>query len=169
MAADLGVASAIASLSAEAAEVLSSPERPILLVPRVAAAPVAPSVAPGLEELGVLLPYTPMHHLLFAHQADGSPGAPPVLVMTSGNLSGEPLCHTDLDAVTRLSGIADAFLGHDREIAVPCEDSVLAWHRESSGPGQAVPLRRSRGFAPSRWRCPAPRASPGRSSRPGPS
>jgi hydrogenase maturation protein HypF len=119
-----------------------------VLLPRRAQAPVADCVAPGLDELGVLLPYAPLHHLLFADLPDGSPGAPAVLVMTSGNLSGEPLCFNDDEAVSRLGKIADVFLVHDREIAVPCEDSVVAWHERSDGTGEVIPLRRSRGFAP---------------------
>jgi hydrogenase maturation protein HypF len=104
---------------------------------------VSDQVAPGLDELGLMLPYSPVHHLLFARLADGSAGAPDVLVMTSGNRSGEPLCLDNAEADERLAGIADGFLVHDREIAVPCDDSVLAW----SGAGP-VPVRRSRGFAP---------------------
>lgn len=127
----------------DAASTLTSPERPIVLLPRRPDAPVAECVAPGLDDLGVLLPYTPLHHLLFADLPDGSPGAPRVLVMTSGNLSGEPLCFRDEDALARLGRVADVFLTHDREIAVPCEDSVVAWHD-----GEVVPIRRSRGFAP---------------------
>ena len=129
------------------ATVLTSRERPIVLLPKRVGAPVADCVAPGLDELGVMLPYAPLHHLLFADLPDGSPGAPEVLVMTSGNLSGEPLCFDDDDALARLGGIADVFLSHDREIAVPCEDSVVAWHADSDGE-RAIPLRRSRGFAP---------------------
>jgi len=127
----------------EAASLLTSIERPIVLLPRRRSAPVADCVAPGLDELGVLLPYAPLHHLLFDDLPDGSPGAPEALVMTSGNLSGEPLCFDDADALGRLSAIADLFLAHDREIAVPCEDSVVAWHE-----GEVLPIRRSRGFAP---------------------
>jgi hydrogenase maturation protein HypF len=129
-----------------AAELLASPERPIVLLPARPGAPVAPCVAPGLDELGVMLAYAPLHHLLFSDLPDGSPGAPPALVMTSGNLSGEPLCFTDDEAMARLGGIADLFLTHDREIAVPCEDSVVAWAEPTDG--GAVPLRRSRGYAP---------------------
>lgn len=142
MVADLATAARVVEVG-EAAGVLGSPERPIVLLPRRDDAPVADCVAPGLDELGVLLPYTPLHHLLFAELPDGSPGAPSVLVMTSGNLSGEALCFEDEDAVERLGAIADVFVTHDRPIAVPCEDSVVAWHD-----GQIVPLRRSRGFAP---------------------
>lgn len=142
MAADLETAGQVVDIGAAEA-LLASPERPIVLLPRRPGAPVADCVAPGLDELGVMLPYAPLHHLLFADLPDGSPGAPPLLVMTSGNLSGEPLCFDDADALARLGSIADLFLTHDRAIAVPCEDSVLAWHD-----GDAVPVRRSRGFAP---------------------
>lgn len=123
--------------------VLTSAARPIVLLPRVAGASVAHGIAPGLDELGVVLPYAPLHHLLFANLPDGSPGAPDALVMTSGNLSGEPLCFDDADALARLGRIADLFLSHDRAIAVPCDDSVIAWDD-----GDVLPLRRSRGYAP---------------------
>jgi hydrogenase maturation protein HypF len=111
---------------------LESRERPIVLLRRRAGAPVAPSVAPGNPWLGVMLPYTPLHHLLLAHFG----GA---LVMTSGNRSDEPIAFDDADARERLGGIADAFLGHDRPIHRRCEDSVVRG---------AFPIRRSRGFAP---------------------
>ena len=153
---DLATAEAVVDVG-EAAALLASPERPIVLLPRREGAPVADCVAPGLDDLGVMLPYAPLHHLLFADQPDGSPGAPPVLVMTSGNLSGEPLCFDDADALARLGRIADVFLSHDREIAVPCEDSVVAWHD-----GDALPLRRSRGYAPLPVALgPAPAGDPG--------
>ncbi|MEJ7833272.1 MAG: carbamoyltransferase HypF [Nocardioides sp.] len=143
---DLATAESLVEVGG-AGSLLTSPERPIVLLPRRAGAPVADCVAPGLDELGVLLPYAPLHHLLFADLPDGSPGAPESLVMTSGNLSGEPLCFEDADALSRLGRIADVFLTHDREIAVPCEDSVVAWH-QGERDGEAVPVRRSRGFAP---------------------
>ncbi|HEX7537393.1 MAG TPA: carbamoyltransferase HypF [Dermatophilaceae bacterium] len=145
MVADLASAARLVEVGG-AATLLSSPERPIVLLPARPGAPVAGCVAPGLDELGVMLAYAPLHHLLFADLPDGSPGAPAALVMTSGNLSGEPLCFTDDDALNRLGGIADLFLTHDREIAVPCEDSVVAWAEPADG--GAVPLRRSRGHAP---------------------
>lgn len=127
-----------------AAELLTGPVRPIVLLPARQDSVLVDWVAPGLGELGVMLPYAPLHHLLFADGPDGEPGAPEVLVMTSGNLSGEPLCFTDEDAFARLGDIADLFVAHDREIAVPCEDSVVAWS-EATG---AVPVRRSRGLVP---------------------
>lgn len=147
MAADLETVDELVDLG-DAGSFLASRERPIVLLPRRVNAPVADCVAPGLDELGVVLPYAPVHHLLFADLPDGSPGAPRVLVMTSGNLSGEPLCFDDRDALTRLGKIADLFLTHDREIAVPCEDSVVAWHITRDGHGEAIPIRRSRGYAP---------------------
>jgi hydrogenase maturation protein HypF len=148
MARDLGTAERLVDVGA-ATGLVTSPARPIVLLPVRPDAPVSALVAPGptdagLGELGVVLPYTPLHHLLFTDLPDGSPGAPPVLVMTSGNTSGEPLCVTEDDALARLGGIADAFLVHDRGIAVPVEDSVVAW----LSPRDEVPVRRSRGHAP---------------------
>lgn len=113
-------------------ELLRSRARPIVLCRRRADAPVAPSVAPGTPWLGVLLPYTPLHHLLCADF-----GRP--LVMTSGNRSDEPIAFEDDEARRRLAGIADAFLAHDRPIHRRCEDSVVR---------AAFPVRRSRGYAP---------------------
>src|SRR4051794_33862134 len=90
-----------------------------------------------------MLPYTPLHHLLFA-PAPGHEAVPPaVLVMTSGNLGDEPICYDDTDACTRLRGIADAWLLHNRPIHVPCDDSVV---RAVEGVEQ--PVRRSRGHSP---------------------
>ncbi len=142
MARDLAVAETLVEVG-DAAPLLLAQERPIVLLPARPDAPVAAEVAPGLGELGVMLPYAPLHHLLLADLPDGSAGAPPALVMTSGNVSGEPLCHLDDDALDRLGDLADLFVQHDREIAVPVEDSVVAWGAD--GP---VPLRRSRGYAP---------------------
>ena len=84
-------------------------------------------MAPGNPRLGVLLPYTPLHHLLFAPvpESDDRVPVPDVLVMTSGNLTDEPICYEDDDARRRLGTIADAWLLHDRPIHVPCDDSVL--------------------------------------------
>ncbi|GAA3600994.1 carbamoyltransferase HypF [Marihabitans asiaticum] len=141
MAADLETAGALVDLGCP--ELLDSPERPIVLLPARDGAPICAEVAPGLGETGVVLPYSPLHHLLFASTASGRSG-PRALVMTSGNISSEPLCYRDEDALERLAGIADLFLTHDRPIAVPVEDSVLAWS-ERTGP---VALRRSRGYAP---------------------
>jgi hydrogenase maturation protein HypF len=122
----------LAHVPAEDAELLASRRRPIVLLRRSDDAPVAASVAPGSPWLGVMLPYTPLHHLLLSDF--GSP-----LVMTSGNRSDEPIAHDDDEARERLAEIADAFLGHDRPIHRRCEDSLVR---------AAFPIRRSRGFAP---------------------
>jgi len=122
----------LAEVSDDEAALLFSRERPIVLVSRRPAAPVAPSVAPATRWLGVMLPYTPIHHLLLAEF-----GA--ALVMTSGNRSDEPIAYEDDEARERLGEIADAFLAHDRPIHRRCEDSVVR---------AVYPVRRSRGYVP---------------------
>lgn len=136
MARDLDGLAGLVEVPDDAIPALTGPEHAIVLLPRLPDAAVSGGVAPGLRELGVLLPYTPVHHLLLAHGG--------VLVTTSGNLSGEPLCFDDEDARLRLGPVADAFVTHDRPIAVPCEDSVAAWSPTEG----LVPVRRSRGQAP---------------------
>ncbi len=133
---------ALCEVDAAEDELLRSSRRPIVLLHRRPQAPVAAAVAPGSPWLGVLLPYTPLHHLLLADF-----GAP--LVLTSGNRSDEPIAFEDEDARRRLAGLADAFLGHDRPIHRRCEDSVVR---------ARFPVRRSRGFAPDRL--PLPRRAP---------
>ncbi len=146
---DLAGAHRIAAVDDVSARLLSGPQRPIVLVPRLAEAPVADAVAPHNPDLGVMLAYTPLHTLLFG-LPDDEPG-PDVLVMTSGNLRGEPICYADDDALQRLSQLADGWLMHDRAILVPCDDSVV---RVVTGVGDAdqpaieLPIRRSRGYAP---------------------
>lgn len=117
---------------------LTSPARPIVLLARRpdARPAIAEAVAPGLRELGVLLPYTPLHMLLL--RATGLP-----LVMTSGNASGEPIVGDDEAARRRLGDTADLFLGHDRPIAATCDDSVMRLVR-----GRPLPVRRARGWVP---------------------
>jgi hydrogenase maturation protein HypF len=141
MVADLATARRIASVDAVSSRALSSPQRPIVLMPRRSDAPVAVSVAPHNPDLGVILAYTPLHALLLGLSTD-EPG-PSVLVMTSGNLGGEPICFTDDDALQRLSHIADGWLMHDRPILVPCDDSVVRIVDDVE-----LPIRRSRGYAP---------------------
>jgi hydrogenase maturation protein HypF len=140
-----------------AAELLASPARPIVLLPRPPDGGETPdpfcqtavrhalsrsnphlaeSTAPGNRQLGLMLPYTPLHHLLV--RAVGRP-----LVLTSGNVSDEPIAYRDDDALHRLSGIADAFLTHDRAIHIRTDDSVARVFR-----GRSVLLRRSRGYVP---------------------
>jgi hydrogenase maturation protein HypF len=120
-----------------ARKLLHSMERPIVLLPRKTDGSLAESIAPRNRFLGVFLPYTPLHHLLFASgKFDG-------LVMTSANLSEEPIAIDNGEAVRRLQGIADAFIVHDRDILQRCDDSVV---RIAEGRTQI--LRRSRGFVP---------------------
>lgn len=139
--ADLDVARSIAHLDDEEAALLASTRRPIVLVRRRSGGPVTDQVAPGNADLGVMLPPTALHHLLLG--LPGDPPGPPVLVLTSGNLSGEPIVTDDAVALDRLGGIADAWLRHDRGIHVPCDDSVV-----TVVDGAELPIRRSRGYAP---------------------
>ncbi len=141
MVADLSVARTLCSLDESTERLLSGPQRPIVLMARSPSAPVADSVAPHNPDLGVMLAYTPLHTLLFGLPGD-EPG-PAALVMTSGNLGGEPICYRDDDAVERLSHLADGWLMHDRPILVPCDDSVVRVLC-----GSELPIRRSRGYAP---------------------
>ncbi|GAA1392204.1 carbamoyltransferase HypF [Pseudonocardia kongjuensis] len=140
---DLDAAARYARISPGEAAVLGSAQRPVVLLDRLPAAPVAEQVAPGNPLLGLLLPYTPVHHLLLAPVPGDPAPCPDAIVLTSANLSDEPLCHTDADARDRLPGLCDAVLDHDRPIEVPCDDSVVR-----VVDGEQLPVRRSRGFAP---------------------
>jgi hydrogenase maturation protein HypF len=151
MAADRAAARGLAEISEAEDLLLSSPARPIVLLERRARARVADAVAPGLRELGVMLPYTPIHHLLLGDLALAGAGA---LVMTSGNVSDEPIAHTDEEARERLAGIADGFLVHDRPIHMRLDDSVArvvelrSPARERRTSAAPAMLRRSRGYVP---------------------
>jgi hydrogenase maturation protein HypF len=123
-------------------------ERPIVLAPRREGARVAAAVAPRARELGVMLPYTPLHHLLLADAATP-------LVMTSGNVSDEPIAYEDADALERLAGIADLCLLHDRPIHMRTDDSVVR-----AAAGRPLMVRRSRGHVPSGLALPEPAARP---------
>jgi hydrogenase maturation protein HypF len=119
-----------------AARLLSGRRRPIVLLPRLPGAPVADAVSPGNRRLGLILPYTPLHHLLLAEL-----GRP--IVLTSANVSDEPIVYADDEAPARLAGIADAYLTHDRAIHIRTDDSVVRPFR-----GREQVQRRSRGYAP---------------------
>lgn len=136
MARDLDQARTLCRVSPQAAEALTGPEAPILLLPRRAGAPVADNVAPDSPNLGVMLPYTPLHHLLL--QELDFP-----VVATSGNLTDEPICTDEWEAMERLGHVAGCFLIHDRPIARHVDDSV-AWILD----GEVRLLRRARGYAP---------------------
>ena len=142
-------------------ELLQSGARPIVLLQRRPDSPIAKECAPGQDTLGVMLPYTPLHYLLFA-----DPNVQPLtfnlppLVMTSGNLSEEPIATDNDEARTRLATLADAFLLHNRDIHIRCDDSVVRVfddrpltvdHVSPStvyGPSSVYPIRRSRGYSP---------------------
>jgi hydrogenase maturation protein HypF len=136
LAADLTQARDLVEVDEAAAGLLTSPARPIVLLPRRPDAAVAPATAPGNRSLGVMLPYTPLHHLLI--RTAGRP-----IVLTSGNVSDEPIAYHDDDALERLAPIADAFLTHDRAIHIRTDDSVARTFR-----GRPMLIRRSRGYVP---------------------
>lgn len=148
MAPSLEAAAALIDLTPAAAALLSDDAAPIVIAPRRDGAPVAPSVAPGADELGVFLPYTPLHHVLL--RAFGGP-----LVMTSGNLSEAPIEIDGDAAVERLRGVADLFVDHDRGVVARCEDSVV----RVTG-GEPIVLRRARGYVPLAIRLPVPTPVP---------
>jgi hydrogenase maturation protein HypF len=136
LAADLAAVRRLAEVDDVAAALLTSQARPIVLLPRRADAGIAQATSPGNRQLGIMLPYTPLHHLLA-----GAVGRP--LVLTSGNVSDEPIAYRDDDALSRLGAIADAFLTHDRAIHIRTDDSVVRAFR-----GRPMPVRRSRGYVP---------------------
>jgi hydrogenase maturation protein HypF len=136
MVADLATAEELCELSRTEARLLSSPQRPIVLLRRKKHAELADGIAPRQPFVGLMLPYTPLHHLLL-HDLRGP------LVMTSGNRSDEPIAFDNDDAVCRLGGIADLFLTHNRPIQRRSDDSVVRVVAE-----HGFPIRRSRGYAP---------------------
>jgi hydrogenase maturation protein HypF len=136
LAADLTAARALGEVDRAATALLSGPARPIVLLPRRPGTQIAAATAPGNRYLGVMLPYTPLHHLLV--RALARP-----MVLTSGNVSDEPIAYRDDDALARLGPIADAFLSHDRAIHIRTDDSVARTFRD-----RPMPIRRSRGYVP---------------------
>jgi hydrogenase maturation protein HypF len=148
MVADLETARSLADLSPAEEALLASVERPIVLCRRRPGGSLAPEIAPDSPLVGLLLPYAPLHHLLL--EAAGRP-----LVMTSGNLSEEPIAFEDEEALRRLAGIADLFLVHDRAIASRCDDSVARVVA-----GAPLLVRRARGFVPRPVRVARPFARP---------
>nr|WP_260848940.1 carbamoyltransferase HypF [Streptomyces sp. SLBN-118] len=131
-------------LGPEERSLLTGGVRPVVLLRRRAGAGLprpSQEVAPGSPDLGVMLPYTPLHHLLLGLPGDAD--GPRLLVMTSGNVAGEPIVTEDTDALTRLGHLADAWLMHDRGIHVPCDDSVVR-----VCDGEPLIVRRARGYAP---------------------
>jgi hydrogenase maturation protein HypF len=137
MARDLETVGRYCTVGALEEELLRSPASPIVLLNRSGEGLKLPeAIAPDTERLGVMLPYTPLHHLLLGE-------GPELLIMTSANLSEEPLCYDDRDAEESLRGIADSFLAHNRTIHRPCDDSVVMVVEE-----RPVYIRRSRGYVP---------------------
>jgi hydrogenase maturation protein HypF len=142
LAESLEIAAAIAHVSSAETRFLTGVERPIVLLRKRAGNGIAPEVAPANDYFGVMLPSTPLHYLLLR-------GHFPTLVMTSANLSEEPLLYRDDEAISRLAGIADLYLTHDRKIHAPCDDSVIRVFRT-----HPLLLRRSRGYVPRAIRVP---------------
>jgi hydrogenase maturation protein HypF len=136
---DLATVEAHCTLDDAERELLQSHQRPIVILMRRSGSKVTQEVAPGQDTIGVMLPYTPLHVLLIEPEED----FPPALVMTSGNLSEEPIAIENEEARKRLDDLADAFLLHDRRIRTRCDDSVVR-----SFEGAVYPLRRARGYAP---------------------
>ncbi len=156
MAADLEAARALAEINEAEAQLLTSKERPIVLLRRKPQAALSALIAPGNPYVGVMLPYTPLHELLLEGRGP--------LVMTSANYSDEPIVKDNAEARERLAPLADAFLMHNRDIHVHCDDSVmrvLDLQSQISSPsrgesGDHLPLRRSRGYAPFPVKLPFP-------------
>ncbi|MCJ7733659.1 MAG: carbamoyltransferase HypF, partial [Anaerolineales bacterium] len=146
---DLATIRKYCHLSAAEAALLSSPQRPILLLDRLPGSSLPKTIAPGQNSIGVMLPYTPLHYVLFSEE-NNFPQAPySVLIMTSANFSGNPILTRNQQVRDQLSDIADAFLFHNRDIYIHCDDTVARVPRVQ-GEDESIffPIRRSRGYAP---------------------
>ncbi|MBB5348114.1 carbamoyltransferase HypF [Desulfoprunum benzoelyticum] len=146
MLSDINTAEAHFQINDEERRLLLSPEHPIVLLRPRRQGRLAAGLAPGIDVIGIMLPYTPLHCLLFAEKP-----CPPALVMTSGNVSGAPICIANEDALQRLATIADYFLLHDREIVTRVDDSVCRVIN-----GRSRLLRRARGYVPAPLTVPWP-------------
>jgi hydrogenase maturation protein HypF len=160
-------------INVEEQHALTSHERPIVVLRKRKSSPIVDEVAPGQNTLGVMLPYTPLHYLLFAqiNPSDSSYNRANILVMTSGNLSEEPIAFTNQEARLRLHELADVFLMNNRPIHTRCDDSVIRlqnldaykdiknYQDDHEYINHSYPLRRSRGYAPNplrlSWKSPS--------------
>ncbi|RQD64693.1 MAG: carbamoyltransferase HypF [Desulfonatronovibrio sp. MSAO_Bac4] len=142
---DMNTAEKIASINKSQKDILTGMEHPIVILPVKKPFPLSPFLSPDTDNLGLMLPYTPFHMVLFHFLKElGPQGMLPALVMTSGNFSSEPISLGNREAFTRLNSIADYFLFHNRDILVRCDDSVVFAEQRSP-----VFLRRARGYVPS--------------------
>lgn len=144
---DLGAALALTRASSAEQDLLVSPQRPIVLLTARENAPLSMHLAPDTDRIGLMLAYTPLHHVLLAHYRDCiALDQIPVLVATSGNLSSEPIALGNREALARLGAVADLFVLHNRDILIRCDDSVVRVHPVSS---RTEFFRRARGYTPS--------------------
>ncbi len=137
MAASIEAAKLICKITDKEEEILTSRQRPIVLFEKRTPELLPQNIAQGISRLGVMIPYTPLHHMLFHRELQ-------YLIMTSGNLSGMPICYKDEDAFDKLKDIADFYLVHDREILTPIDDSVVRFIDEKE-----MVSRSARGYSPS--------------------
>ncbi|WP_460139389.1 carbamoyltransferase HypF [Salidesulfovibrio brasiliensis] len=142
---DMDAVRELAEVMPEEEAWLTGKERPIVLLSKRDDCPLPDEVAPDTNFIGLMLPYTPLHHVLFEHLREQAPERLPALVMTSGNMSSEPISLGNREAFARLGDIADRFLFHDRDILIRCDDSVMRMNPYSGCP---IMLRRARGFTP---------------------
>ncbi|MCB2182497.1 MAG: carbamoyltransferase HypF [Desulfobulbaceae bacterium] len=138
MVADIETASEFCVVLPEEAQLLSSRQRPIVLLAKKEQNDLSPHLAPGISHLGLILPYTPFHHLLFME-----PQGPKALVMTSGNRSDEPICTSNAEALDKLTDLSDCFLLHNRDIVTRVDDSLVRFAQR-----KVRFMRRARGYVP---------------------